>query len=356
MTATPYPPGECSPVSGRPLCRALGEPDVEGCIRTEPSDFVVDEVLGFEPDGEGPHTLVQVRGTGVNSQWVARRLAKLAGVPARDVGFCGLKDRHAVTTQWFSVPGSWPGDSGSLTQAGIEVLRAEPHGRKLRRGSHKANGFRIVVRGVTGSRADVEHRLADIDSHGVPNYFGPQRFGRDGGNLELAQRLAAGRRLDRGRRGFALSAARAAIFNETLSRRVSAGTWSNFIPGDAAILEGSASWFPVDDADPGLQERLTGLDVHPSGPMWGDGEPPTRAEALALELGVAEALPELRLCIESARLRQERRSLRLIAADLDWEWSDDGLRLSFSLPRGAFATAVLAEIVRPVVHDPRATP
>lgn len=356
MSRTPYPRGECSPVSGQPLCRAFGEPDARGTIRTEPSDFVVDEVLGFEPDGDGPHTLLRVRGTGVNSQWVARQLARSAGVHARDVGFCGLKDRHAVTTQWFSVPGSWSGDDAPLKEAGIEILRAEPHGRKLRRGSHKANVFEIVVRGVTGSLTDVEERLAAVAGAGVPNYFGPQRFGRDRGNLDLAVRLGAGQRLDRRQRGFALSAARAAIFNETLSRRVSAGTWASLIPGDAAILDGSASWFPVDEPDPGLRERALNLDIHPSGPMWGEGDPPTGAEARDLELGVVRALPDLRLCLEAARLRHERRSLRLVAGDLQWAWTDDRLRLSFSLARGAFATAVLAEVVRPVLHGAGVNP
>jgi tRNA pseudouridine13 synthase len=356
LTAGVCAPGERSPVTGRPLCRSLGDPAAEGSIRTEPEDFRVDEVLGFEPEGEGPHTLVRVRGTRVNTDWVARRLARFAGIPAREVGFCGLKDRVAVTTQWFSIPGALPADAASLADEGIEVLRAEPHRRKLRRGSHSANAFRIVVRDVSGSRDDVDGRLAAIAQRGVPNYFGPQRFGRDAGNLDLARSMTRGRRLDRRRRGFALSAARAAIFNEVLSRRVAAGIWSCFIRGDVAMLAGSSSWFLVDDSDPDLGQRLEAGDVHPSGPMWGDGLLPTAGDALDLERTVGEALPDLAGCLESARLRQERRSLRLIVHGLEWEWSGDDLALSFSLPRGAFATAVLAEVVRRTAPEPDATP
>jgi tRNA pseudouridine13 synthase len=354
LTGDACAPGERSPVTGRPLCRSLGAPTAEGSIRSQPEDFRVDEVLGFEPDGEGSHTLVHVRGTRVNTQWVARRLARFAGVPARDVGFCGLKDRVAVTTQWFSIPGALPADAASLADEGIEVLRAEPHRRKLRRGSHCANAFRIVVRDVTGSRDDADRRLAAVARRGVPNYFGPQRFGRDAGNLDLARALTTGRRLDRRRRGFALSAARAAIFNEVLSRRVAAGTWSCFIRGEVAMLAGSSSWFPVDDSDPDLGQRLETGDVHPSGPMWGDGVLPTTGDALELERTVGEALPDLAGCLESARLRQERRSLRLIVQGLEWEWTGDDLALSFSLPRGAFATAVLAEVVRRAAAEPDA--
>ena len=356
MTAGACAPGERSPVTGRPLCRSLGVPRSAGSIRSDPADFRVDEVLGFEPDGEGSHTLVHVRGTRVNTQWIARRLARFAGISARDVGFCGLKDRAAVTTQWFSIPGALPEDPTSLADEGIEVLRAEPHRRKLRRGSHSANAFRIVVRDVTGCRDDVDHRLAKVARQGVPNYFGPQRFGRDAGNLDLARAMATGRRLDRRRRGFALSAARAAIFNEVLSRRVAARTWSCFIHGDVAILAGSSSWFPVDDSDPDLRQRVETGDVHPSGPMWGDGLPPTTGDALVLERTVVEALPDLAGCLESARLRQERRPLRLIVHGLEWEWSGDDLALCFSLARGAFATAVLAEVVGQSATGPGARP
>ena len=168
---------------------------------------------------------------------------------------------------------------------------------------------------------------------------------------------------------FALSAARAAIFNEVLSRRVAAGIWSCFIRGDVAMLAGSSSWFLVDDSDPDLGQRLEAGDVHPSGPMWGDGLLPTAGDALDLERTVGEAFSgstmvrncfspcaDLAGCLESARLRQERRSLRLIVHGLEWEWSGDDLALSFSLPRGAFATAVLAEVVRRTAPEPDATP
>lgn len=332
--------------------RAYGPPVCNGQIRAIPDDFTVDEILGFEPDGQGRHTLLSVRKTGANTNWVARRLARAAGVPIRDVGYCGLKDRHAVTTQWFSVPGSPQLDTEALRAEGVEVLRRVPHGRKLRRGAHAGNLFRLRVRGCHCSREALESRLSTIKCRGVPNYFGEQRFGRDGGNLHLARRLARGEVLDRRQRSFALSAARSLIFNEVLSRRVSSADWDRVLPGDVAILDGTASWFRISQLDREIEDRLERLDLHPSGPLWGEGEPPTAGKVLLLEQDVAAETGELAVCLTAAGLKQERRSLRLVVRDLQWDLEDTDLVLSFRLPRGAFATAVLAEIVSPVGPQP----
>jgi tRNA pseudouridine13 synthase len=334
--------GECPRAHGAPVC--------VGRIRVRPEDFQVEEILGFEPDGSGAHTLVSVRKTGANTDWAARRLARSAGVAVRDVGFAGLKDRHAVTTQWFSIPGAPDLDLDGLRTDGLEVVRKVAHGRKLRRGCHTGNRFRIRVRDCYGPEREIEGRLKAIVARGVPNYFGPQRFGRDGGNLRLASALASGRKLNRRERGFALSAARSAIFNAALAERIEGGDWDRLTAGDVAILDGSASWFPVDDVDSVLRSRLDSFDIHPSGPLWGQGRPPTTGPVREREEAVAGRHPDMADCLVSAGLKQERRSLRLPVRDFRWRLGQGEMELEFRLPRGAFATTVLSEILE-VVGD-----
>jgi tRNA pseudouridine13 synthase len=323
-------------------------PICAGRIRVRPEDFQVEEILGFEPDGSGAHTLVSVRKTGANTDWAARRLARSAGVAARDVGFAGLKDRHAVTTQWFSIPGAPDLDPDELRGDGLEIIRRVPHGRKLRRGCHAGNRFLIRVRDCHGPEPEIESRLRAISARGVPNYFGSQRFGRDGGNLGLASALASGRKLNRRQRGFALSAARSAVFNAVLTERVARGEWDRLTAGDVAILDGSASWFPVENVDSELRSRLEIFDIHPSGPLWGQGRPPTDGPVREREEEVAQRLPDMSDCLVSAGLKQERRALRLPVRDLRWRLAEGEMRLEFRLPRGAFATTVLSEILEPV--------
>jgi tRNA pseudouridine13 synthase len=332
------------------LASAWPPPDWRGRIRVRPEDFAVSEELGFRPDGDGEHGLLRVRKTGCNTQWVARSLARVGGVAAREVGYAGLKDRHAVTEQWFSVPARAiaPLRSADFGGSGIEILEMARHRRKLRQGAHRGNHFRIVVRDLEAcdrQRAALEDRLGTVAERGVPNYFGPQRFGRHGGNLELVRRLADGQRLDRRQRGFALSAARSYLFNSILSCRVAGGTWDRLLPGDLAMLHGSRSVFPVTAPDPTLARRLAEHDIHPSGPLWGDGPSPAQDEAARIEDRCAGSWPEGVGVIVSAGLEHERRSLRLTVPDLSWTFGDGTLILRFGLIRGGFATAVLRELV-----------
>ena len=194
-----------------------GAPVARAHLRASPEDFRVDEELGFEPDGEGEHALVRVRKRGANTAWVARRLAELAGVRVREVSYAGLKDRDAVTSQWFSVwlPGRADPDWAALDDAEVTVIEYGRHRRKLRRGCHRGNRFALVLRELSCDREIIESRLRSVAKVGVPNYFGPQRFGRDGGNLTAALGLFRGslRCRDRQRRGIYLSGARARRFN-----------------------------------------------------------------------------------------------------------------------------------------------
>ena len=328
--------------------RAHGEPVAAGRLRTHPEDFVVEEDLGFAPAGSGQHLLLKVRKRDANTQWVARELAKIAGCRPFEVGFAGLKDRRAVAVQWFSVPQprsavDWLGVSAQ----DFAVLEAHAHNRKLPRGALAGNRFTVRIRAPDGDGVPLSDaltpRLAEIARRGVPNYFGPQRFGREGANL-----LRAGQSLGnlrREERGFVLSAARSVVFNAVLAERVTDGSWEQLVEGDLANLDGRGSVFVADAADPTLTQRCGRLEIHPTGPMWGAGTPTTLARVLELKTRVgAHFAQESRLCA-AAGMAQERRSLRLAVRELESEPEPDACVLRFRLARGSFATAVLRELI-----------
>ncbi len=333
------------------MARANGAAPATGRIRVVPEDFVVHEVLGFEADGSGGHGLLLVEKRGANTGWVAAQLARHAQVPSRDVGFSGHKDRHAVTQQAFTVPlptdfdvtqcREWRGD-------GYAVLAAVRHGRKLRPGSHRGNRFELRIRELRGDPVAIEARLRAIASAGVPGYFGPQRFGREGANLRRALEWADGREppRDRQQRGFALSAARSFLFNEVLGERVRRGDWNRLLPGEAIMLDGRRSFFQAATIDATLEERCAAMDVHPSGPLPGRGNSPATDAALEVEARALARHDTLVGLLVAERMQHERRSLRLPVREFTWTYEDvDALVLRFSLPRGAFATAVLHELL-----------
>lgn len=328
--------------------RAHGAPLFAAGIRSRPSDFVVDEQLAIEFSGEGEHDYLHVQKTGANTQWVARRLARHADIALVDVGFCGLKDRHAETTQWFSVlRKSGASDPWSTFDIeGVRILEHLRHRRKLRRGAHKSNAFRIALRAdaLVQKRDEIAERLRRIESFGVPNYFGEQRFGFDGGNLDLARRCFKGDRLSRDKRSIAISAARSFVFNEILAARVIEKSWNHMCPGDVANLDGSASIFTVTEIDDKLRRRCEVLDIHPTGSLWGSGAPRGSHEIAELERTVACRYPELIEGLLGVSMDASSRALRLPVRELRWDIESDALWLEFNLPRGGFATAVLREI------------
>lgn len=328
---------------------AFGTPEATGNLRGTPEDFFVEEVLGFRPEGEGEHAWLWIEKRNCNTEWVAEQLARLAGVQPGAVSYSGLKDRVAVTRQWFSVhlPGKAAPDWSTLNSEQITVLEAVRHRSKLRRGTHRSNRFVIRIRDVAGDRAALETRLALIMRTGVPNYFGEQRFGHQGGNLAQARKMFGGWRIkDRHKRSMYLSAARSYLFNQVLARRVEQGSWDRILPGEAIILAGTHSFFVADEVNDELQQRLQRMDIHPSGPMWGQGDLPCRGQVAELEHRIAENFVDFRQGLEQADLRQERRALRLQVADLAWSWLDaTTLELRFGLGRGEYATAVVRELV-----------
>jgi tRNA pseudouridine13 synthase len=330
------------------LPRAHGAAPLTAELRRTPDDFRVDEILGYDADGEGEHALLWVEKRDANTDWVARELARFAGVPPLNVGYAGLKDRHAVTRQVFTVQlaGKLDPDWSAFPHAEVKVLASTRHKRKLKRGALRGNRFVLVLRDVRGERTRAEEVLQAIATRGVPNYFGEQRFGREGGNVAQARAMFAGRRVDRDKRSILLSAARSHIFNSVLAARVERDAWDKPLEGEIWSLAGSRSWFGPEPFDDKLAARLAQGDIHPSGPLWGQGDPPTTSVAGDLEREIASAYTDLTEGLVAARMEQERRPLRLLPKDLRWRWLDDEtLELGFELPAGAYATVVARELI-----------
>jgi len=333
------------------LAYAWGKPLATGRIRQHPEDFQVTEIPLLEPDGEGEHVWLWIRKRGENTLYVAEQLSTLAGVHPRQVSFAGLKDRHAVTEQWFSVqlPGRDEPSWETMNSATLTVLRHARHSRKLRRGALKGNTFRITLRNIAGDPGELEQRLGIIAREGVPNYFGEQRFGRHGSNLQTADRLFRNPklRLSRNKRSLILSAARSLLFNQVLSARVNAGNWNAPLVGDAMQLDGSHSYFIAESVDADLSGRVASQDIHPTGPLHGRGENPAQGACRELEAAVLADHASWCAGLEAAGLKQDRRALRLGVTDLAWQWEPSGeLVLTFSLPAGAYATSVLREVLQ----------
>lgn len=363
--------------------RAFGAPLGRGRLRAEPEDFVVEEDLGFASAGAGSHVLLKVRKRNANTEWIARELARAIGCRPGDVGYAGLKDRHALTTQWFSVPKPRltkraPADSGdasaaealppssphaeenhslaapdnanralsdlaAIKGAEFEVLEAHAHTKKLPRGALAGNRFSIRIRDLQASLPLIEERLAMIARAGVPNYFGPQRFGRDAANLRKISRDP--NTIHPRERTYVLSAARSLIFNAVLAERVTDGSWARLEVGDVANLDSRGSVFPVDALDESIESRLAALDIHPTGALWGRDALMSRARIESLEQHTATKFEDPAELVIAAGMRQERRSLRLAVRNLTWTLEAPNLLVAFWLTKGSFATTVLRELI-----------
>ena len=323
-----------------------GKPSAQGELRTQNADFIVKEILPIQPMGEGEHHLVHIRKDGLNTNFVAEKLAKFAGVHPRDVTSAGQKDRHAVTDQWFGIriPGKETPDWPNLGLEGVTVLEAHRHNKKLRTGALSGNRFKITIRNIADT-TELESRLANIKQNGVPNYFGEQRFGHNGKNLEMARQMFAGKRIkDRNKRSIYLSAIRSNLFNQIVSKRLeSHGT--NHLEGDCVQLTGSRSFFTAESWDDTLKGRLAENDIQLSAPMWGRGTLPSIKDAADFESSVAAEFADDTDGLEKAGLDQERRPLFLKPENLQYQLEGNTLIVEFALAAGCFATSVLRELV-----------
>lgn len=330
-----------------------GEPQASAVLKQQPEHFIVSEQLSFTPSGTGEHFLVCIRKKGENTKYVANELAKACGVSSREVSWAGLKDRHAITEQWFSVhlPGKPDPDLSQFIaeHPGVEAIVATArHHQKLRPGDLIANDFSLLVTEIDGDKAQIEQRLEDIKQRGFANYFGNQRFGNEGNNLVEARKWGERRyRLkDKSKRSFYLSAARSQLFNLVLSERILHNQLAPML-GDL-LVNSDDKLSLVEDLSLAAQQCAQGYQV--SGPMTGDNALPTKADAQQLEQQVIDTEPYLLAIIRDNRMQHERRALLVQPQNLNWQWENQDLRVNFALPAGAFATALMREVIKDVEH------
>jgi tRNA pseudouridine13 synthase len=327
-----------------------GKPQGFGLLKASPEDFVVVEDLGFEPDGEGEHILVRILKNGCNTRFVADALAKFLKIHAREVSFAGQKDKHAVTEQWLCarVPGNEMPDLSAFQLEGCKVLEYARHKRKLRLGALKGNAFTLVLREVS-HRDEVESRLHAISTGGVPNYFGAQRFGIGGSNLQGALRWAQNDTpvRDRNKRSFWLSAARSALFNQIVSQRLKKTDFNQVVDGDALQLAGRGSWFVATQEElVELQRRVDEKELMVTASLPGSGEWGTQRDALAFEQSAIAEETALQSLLLREKVEASRRAMLLYPQQLSWNWWDDvTVELRFWLPAGSFATSVVRELI-----------
>ena len=363
------------------LPQPMTPPIKQALYKAKPEDFVVNERLEVDFTGEGEHLWLHIKKSGINTAYLAKLLSEWAGIPLRDVGYSGLKDRQALTTQWFSLrlPKKQKPDSDFAPvdikeHETVKIIAEHWHNKKLNRGTHNANQFVITLRDIEfakdqtlGDKSSVEQHLQTISKTGVPNYFGPQRFGFGGNNIREALNLFARplkstssakkknkrKSAVREQNSMELSAARSLIFNQILAARVQDGSWNTGLNGEVFNLNGSGSIFASEHMDETLQARLASGDIHPTAVMWGTGNNKVAGEAAELENTVVQQdalLAALATGLEQREVKAQRRALRLPVEDLSWRWADkqDGeqtLVLSFKLTTGSFATSVLASVV-----------
>jgi len=326
------------------------DPAGSGYIKQSPEDFIVEETLSFPFSGEGEHTYLKIRKTSQNTMWVVDLLAKHFSTKQRDIGFAGLKDRHAVTTQWFSLLAKFvtPEKIKSFCEEDVEIVDVQRHSGKLRKGAIKHNHFKIVVSKLKADKTTLENRIQAITHTGVPNYFDEQRFGRQRQNLIAANKLFNGElRPVKAKRRIYLSAARSWLFNLVLAERVRQDCWVSGLEGDVFMLAGSKKYFYEHTLTEDLIRRLQENDIHPTAPLWGEGEIETSSRAKQLELKVLGDWSGWCDQLENARMKQQRRSTRVLPTIHSYEYSSkqEKLVISFDLPAGSYATNLLRELV-----------
>lgn len=329
---------------------ALGGPLGRCLFKSCHEDFVVDERLPFEPDGEGEHLFLLMEKKGENTDWVAGLLARYAGVRRQAVSYAGRKDRHGITRQWFcvSLPGMADPDWSGLESDSMRIIRQSRHRKKLKIGTLKANDFCITLRNIDVDPAVVNTRLEQISREGVPNYFGEQRFGRHGQNIEKAVDMLGGQlRVRRNKRSVYLSSARSWLFNRVLSEKVSEAVWNQYLSGDVLGFQDSNSLI-FETPDDAMMARLDGGELSPTSPLWGGGLSKVADQVLAFESSITARYPQLSDGLERTGMLQERRVNRVIPQQMTWVWESssegDSLVLRFRLPKGCFATSVLREL------------
>lgn len=328
--------------------RLHGDPLGSATFKSRPKDFVVEETLRFELSGEGAHHYLYIEKQNINTDIVVKKLMRFAEVKPMDVGYAGKKDRFAVARQWFSVqlPLLQEIDWNEFNDDEVKVLSVTRHDKKLRIGAVKSNHFQIKLRELSCAKEDFQQRLGLVSQRGFPNYFGEQRFGNDGANLSRGiDLLLKNKRLkNRNLQGLLFSAVRSFLYNHVVSERINKGLAQTLLEGDFVMLSGSEKGFVVDDLA-AEQQRFKENDVLLTAPLAGSRSQ-TKNEALTFEM---DSLADYQVLIEklsNKRFNEERRAMLCFPQNVIADWHNDtDLTLSFDLPKGAFATSFLRELV-----------
>lgn len=326
-------------------------------IKTTAEDFFVAEILGFTPDNTGEHLWLYIEKSGMNTAYLKRRIAQQTGIAIKDIAHSGLKDRHAITRQWLSLPAKQATNLPDGEQNPNEcwkILERHHHSKKLRIGTHKQNAFTITLREINGHRREIDDALAKIQEHGAPNNFGMQRFGQK--NREEALHYVAKNQLPRKAdiRSRVLSTLRAEAFNRQLEMRLKDGSAATPLLGDRAILAHSNSHFRVEEITAELINRAATGDISPAGWLPGKGLRPEKEAAIQCDA----ALLSFRDAVEYLIQHTDSgwRPFIMHPEAMNWHWSEDDktLTISFILPSGSYATTLLASIFE--LHEPMKNP
>jgi tRNA pseudouridine13 synthase len=337
-------------------------PGIGGELRVTPDDFVVEEIPLYLPQGEGQHLYVCLTKAGSTTKEIQRQLEQLFGLRRGEVGFAGLKDKQARTTQTFSLnvghqPAGYAEDAARriADALAVEVHWAKFHRNKLQPGHLLGNRFVIRVAKLACGREEAEARVAAIvqviQARGIPNFFGPQRFGINGGNVRQGLELLIGarRQQDRWLRRFLISGYQSYLCNRYLARRVEMGAFDHLLLGDVAKKVATGGMFNVEDVAQ-EQPRYARQEISFTAPLFGPKMWEAQAEAGALEASVLAEAPVTLEQLAAARVEGTRRLGRLLVNDLvaGVEQAGDApnLRVEFQLPKGAFATTVLREVMK----------
>jgi len=332
---------------------------VEAELRASPEDFEVEEVPAYAPAGSGVHVLAFIEKRELTTREAVRQLCEAVGADVANAGWAGLKDRHAVARQWVSLFGVTPERLLAVETEGLRVLEAAHHPHKLRTGHLRANRFRIRLRKVDPSGIErLREVLSRIETLGLPNYYGEQRFGRSGDNAERALRWVLGKSRPPRKafnRKLEMSALQSELFNRCVAERVTDTALGRVYPGDLMKRHDTGGLFAVEDELEEAQARADRWEISPTGPIlgakmrWPAGEARMREEALlhSVELTLEHLVKWKRVGPGT------RRFVRVSVPKIDVTVSDNTVELDFTLPAGSYATILIREIRKRDAQTPR---
>jgi tRNA pseudouridine13 synthase len=345
------------PLAPLPLITS-GLPGIGGRIKVEPEDFEVEEIPAYEPSGEGSFLYLWIEKRDMGAEYFVRTLARRLDIPSGEIGTAGLKDRRALTRQLVSLPDSVESRLGQIDGDGIRTLKVNRHSNKLRAGHLRGNRFNVLIRAVASDAGQFLPPLIEaVNRHGFPNFYGPQRFGKEGETAALGLSLLRGdggapRRLSPFLRRLGVSAAQSLLFNHWLENRIKDGLFDKVLPGDVMTKLPHGGLFVVED-QPAEQARFDRRETVFTGPMYGRKLFASAAVASERENAVlAEFGLESRHFFGFGKLLSgTRRAAIVYPDDLQAEIIPDGVRLRFTLPSGCYATVLLNEIMKSSLLD-----